>query len=322
MRLSRVGVMLGTGLVAALAAVQPAAAATRIVKQLDLAPGGRLVIESALGNVTVHGGAASGAAVVITSERSGLDKDYEMTFESLPGTARIVIKRRHEPWFGFWNVRGDDTMIAVTVPRATASSIRLSGGDIEVAGLDGEADLHSSGGSIHAHDLAGRLTAKSSGGDVEARAIRGNALLASSGGRIHAVSVQGEVDAASSGGNVDVEQVSGAVHGRSSGGDVTIRGAGGRVVAGSSGGSVRVGFAPGNAQGGEVQSSGGSIEVRLDPAVGLNLDARASGGSVSCKLPVTAQGRATEHRVEGTLRGGGQPLRVRSSGGSVEIAAL
>jgi hypothetical protein len=323
MTLSRWGVKLMAGLGVALMAALPAAAATRIVKQLELAPGGRLIVESDLGNVTVQGGAPSGASIVLTADRNDLEKDYEMTFTAAAGTAHVTIKRRQAvSWFGLWSNPHEDATIAVSVPRATAATVRLSGGNITVAALDGETDLRSSGGSIHAHDLSGRLTAKSSGGNVEARAIRGDVVLASSGGEILAADIRGEVDAASSGGGVDIARVSGGVHGRSSGGNVTIRDAGGRVVAGSSGGSVKVGFAPGNAHGGEVQSSGGSVEVRLDPAVGLNLDAASSGGTVTCKLPVTSQGKVSEHRLEGVLKGGGQPLRVRSSGGEVEIRGL
>jgi hypothetical protein len=302
----------------------PAQGAVRVEKHLALAPGGRLTVSTEVGSVVVRGDAASGAAVVVTSDREDLDQEYEMSFAATPGQAQVIVKRRHRGWgwFDGWQHWRGRVEIAVDVPRVTAVSVRASGGRVEVSGLQGDAELSSSGGSVVAHDLAGKLVAHSSGGAVEVRDLRGDLRLSSSGGRVRATSVQGAVDAESSGGSVQLEQVAGSVRAGSSGGRVTVHGAGGRVEASSSGGPVEVSFAPGNAHGGDIGSSGGSVEVHVDPAVGLDLDAATSGGSVSCDLPVTVQGKLSRHSLRGVLHGGGEHLHVRSSGGGIRIAAL
>jgi putative adhesin len=302
----------------------PVQGAVRVEKHLALAPGGRLTVSTEVGSVVVRGDAASGAAVVVTSDRDDLDREYEMSFAATPGQAQVIIKRRHRDWSWFegWQHWRGRVEIAVDVPRATAVSVRASGGRVEASGLEGDTELSSSGGSVVAHELAGKLVAHSSGGAVEVRDLRGDLHLSSSGGRVRATSVQGAVDAQSSGGSVQLEQVAGSVRADSSGGSVTVRGAGGRVEASSSGGPVAVSFAAGNAHGGNIGSSGGSVEVRVDPAVGLDVDAATSGGSVSCDLPVTVQGKISRHSLRGVLHGGGERLHVRSSGGGIRIAPL
>ena len=312
---------MAAGLAAGMLAAHPAHGDTRIEKHLALAPGGRLSVKTEVGRVVVRGGAASGATVVVTADRDDLDKDYEMTFETGPGEARVVVKRRGRgwSWFDGWRSWRGHVEVEVSVPRATAVSVQASGGGIDVSGLAGDTELSSSGGGVAAHDLAGRLEARSSGGAVEVRELRGDLHLTSSGGGVRAAAVAGAVEAWSSGGGVHLEQVAGSVRAKSSGGGVTIRDAGGRVEAWSSGGSVAVSFAAGNAQGGDISSSGGGVEVRLDPAVGLDLDAASSGGSVSCDLPVTVQGKISRASLHGVLGGGGARLHLHSSGGGIRI---
>ncbi len=287
-------------------AATPAAADFRLEKRLDLEPGGRFVVASAIGALTLVGDAASGAQVTITSTRDKLDERFDIRFEQGAGFAKLTIERRGGWLAGLFD--GDSfgvqrTRIEVHVPRQTAVEATVSGGGIDVARIDG------------------RVAAASSGGGVEVREVRGEVTAESSGGGIRASAIEGPVSADTSGGGVDLEQVSGEIHAQSSGGGVRVRGAGGRVEASSSGGSVTVGFAPGNDRGGEMSSSGGGVQVEVDPAVALSIDAASSGGGVHCDLPVRVEGRIGRDSLRGSLNGGGAPLRLRSSGGAVRLAA-
>lgn len=310
-------VVLAGGLMAAV----PAHADLRIEKHLTLPPGGRLIVKTEVGSVVVRGSAASGAAVLVTSDRDDLEKDYKLSFTATAGQAQVLVKRRNPSWFGDWHWRGK-VEIAVNVPRATAASVHASGGRIEVSGLAGGAELSSSGGSVTAYDLAGKVDSRSSGGSVEVHDLRGDLHISSSGGSVRAAAVQGAVEADSSGGSVHLERVTGNVHAESSGGSVTIVEADGRVTASSSGGPVAVRFTAGNAHGGDLDSSGGGVEVHVDPAVGLTVDASSSDGPVSCDLPLTVQGKISRHSLHGALHGGGELLHLRSSGGGIRIAPL
>ena len=81
-------------------------------------------------------------------------------------------------------------------------------------------------------------------------------------------------------------------------------------------------FTVGNARGGSLSTSGGSVTAYVDPAVGLDIDISTSGGSATVDLPVTVQGRLSRNAVSGTLNGGGESLRLRSSGGGVRLRSL
>ena len=83
---------------------------------------------------------------------------------------------------------------------------------------------------------------------------------------------------------------------------------------------MSVAFAAGNAKGGELSSSGGGVATMVDPAVGLEIDASSSGGSVDCNLPLTVRGKIGRDDVHGTLNGGGALLKLRSSGGGIDIS--
>jgi hypothetical protein len=310
---------LGGGMVAA----APVQAAIRIERQLELAPGGQLIVRSSVGAVIVRGDSTSGAAVVVTSERDDFEKYYELRFSASPGRAEVIVKRRGPSWsipFAWLGWRGR-AQVAVSAPRATSVSVHTGGGRIEASGLEGEIELGSSGGPVVAHDLAGALDARSGGGKIEVRDLRGNLKLRSSGGGINAASVEGGAEVESGGGRIHLERIGGSLHASSSGGGVTVHDAGGWVEASSAGGPVVVAFAAGNARGGDLRSGGGGIQIFLDPAAGLELD--TAGGSVACDLPLTVRGKVTGGQaLRGELRGGGERLRIRSSGGGIRIAAL
>jgi len=303
----------------------PAAADFRLEKALALAPGGELLVETAGGSVTVTGGAATGARIVVTSDRdqAAVDERYTFEFSNDGNTAKVINRRRGSGWFGGWFDWGHGLNLhfEIQVPRQTRVDLQSSGGGIRVSNLQGTARLRSSGGAVRAFDLVGAVDAKSSGGGVEVRRVQGDVRLASSGGRVTAERITGDVDAESSGGGVEVSAVSGDVDASSSGGGVHLDGIGGKVSAESSGGPVSAVLTADNTAGGNLSSSGGGVRVDVDRGARLSIDASSSGGSVVCDLPVTVQGKQSRSSLRGQLNGGGAPLLLRSSGGGIHIGA-
>jgi hypothetical protein len=299
-----------------------ARAETRIEKHLPLDPGGHFTLDSQLGGIVLRGNSNSGVSVVVTSNRDDLEKLYDFRFDSTPGQVAVSAKKKgaSSGWFSWSNGFRGRVKFEVSVPRRTSVEVHASGGSVDLAEIEGNTQVRSSGGGIRVSQIAGQLDVHGSGGSVELQDIRGNVRFSSSGGGLRASAVQGSMEGDASGGSVELDRVTGDLHVGSSGGGVTIRDAGGRVLAGSSGGSVEVAFAPGNGKGGTISSSGGGIDVRVDPNVGLELAASSSGGGVTCDLPVTVQGKISRSSIHGVLKGGGEKLTVRSSGGGVRIA--
>ena len=297
----------------------PALAGYRAEKEFDLAPGGRFVLDSDRGSVTVTGSRSSGVRVVITSKKDNIEDYMKFEFDQSPGEVRVTGEKIKSfsslfSWGSSHSLRYE-----VELPRETELEIDTGGGGIRVDGIQGEVQLDTSGGAIRAYDIEGELLAETSGGSITIERIQGNARVSTSGGSINAESIGGALEARTSGGSITIDGVEGDLHAKTSGGTIRIGGAGGRVDASSSGGSVRVQFTSGNFSGGSLSTSGGGIQVAVDPSAGFEVDAHASGGSVHCDFPVTVSGKLSRHTLRGTLGAGGELLRLRTSGGSIRI---
>lgn len=295
----------------------------RSEKHLKLDPGGRLVVDSSDGSVTVTGEQESGARVQVTANRDDVEQYLDFKYDENPGEVRIVVRRRHEGWFGpNWGHHGLNLHIVVTVPEETSLDVKTGGGSVEASRINREAELDTSGGSIRASELGANLRAHTSGGSIRIERVKGNARVDTSGGGITGESLGGTLDARTSGGSIDLREIKGDLLAHTSGGSIEIENAGGRVNADTSGGSVEVRFTHGNSRGGEIESSGGGVRVAVDRSANLNLDASASAGSVVTDLPITVSGTLGRSHVVGKVGSGGPLLRIHSSAGSVRIEAL
>jgi hypothetical protein len=278
----------------------PAWAGTQIEKSFPLNPGGRFILDSDGGSVSITGTDQSEAKVTITGNRD-LENLFDFTFDASNAAVRIRAERRdHWGWFGF-----DLNMhYEIRVPKATALEIRTGGGGIEVNTVAAEARLKTSGGPIDVSGLNGRLLAETSGGPVRVTEIQGDAEVGTSGGGITADAIDGSLIAHTSGGGIHIHRVTG------------------RIDAHTSGGGIVAVLSKKNDRGGVLESSGGSISATLDPAVNLEIDASTSGGSVVSDLPIHSSGWISTHALRGKLGSGGETLRMHTSGGSISINSL
>lgn len=275
----------------------PGRAEFRIEKTLKLDPGGRFVLDSDTGSVTVTGSKESGANVVVTSNRDDISDLFNFSFENGAGTARVTARKT----FRFAWPHHLSLHFEVRVPTNTRLDIRTGGGGIQTSSLRGDADLRTSGGSVEVSGLSGHLVAHTSGGHISLREVDGDARIETSGGRIEVASLDGSLRAHTSGGPIRIDGVTG------------------RIEASTSGGSMRVTFGRGNTHGGVLETSGGSINVTLDPNASLNIDASTSGGRVTTDLPIKVIGTISGSSLHGTLGSGGESLRLHTSGGSIHI---
>jgi len=308
--------------VAFVLAALPTLAGSRIEQELELAPGGSFTLDTDVGTVEVVGSSRTGARVVITSRSDDLESRFDFSFESSGGVAEVRCEKKgsKSSWFS-WG-RGQSVKFEIEVPHQTEVDIDTAGGSITAESIDGDVRLDTSGGSIVAENIGGEVVADTSGGSIAIEDVDGDVNADTSGGSIAIDSVRGDVRADTSGGSIAIEGVTGDINADTSGGSIAIDGAEGHVKADTSGGDVEVRFAPGNSSGGTLSTSGGSIRVYVDPSVNLDIDASASGGSVVSNVPVTVQGKVGKSTLRGRLGGGGDPLKLRASGGKIRIEPL
>lgn len=181
--------------------------------------------------------------------------------------------------------------------------LRTSGGDISVGDLNGEVKARTSGGDIKIAKIDGDLTAHTSGGDIYVREGTASAKLHTSGGNVRVERAGGRTEVSTSGGDIRLDEVKELVSARTSGGNIHA------FITGPLTDDTELG------------TSGGDVVVNLRRDIGFQLDARTSGGEVDAEgLTITIdRGGVGKSRLVGTVNGGGPTLKLRSSGGNIDI---
>jgi hypothetical protein len=313
------------------------AAEKRLDRTFSVAPGGQLTIDSDGTDLRVEG--TGGNQVVVQIVLRGSERVLErMTLSAEQSDNDVAVAAKHgngkwTDWFGGWNLDG---RIEVRVPKDYNIDIRTSGGDIKVGQLKGNTRGKTSGGDIQIADVQGPVEMQTSGGDIRVEQVNGNTRIGTSGGDIEIVRLNGDLDAKTSGGYIHLDDVVGQVVARTSSGNVIARGVRGDADLKTSGGDIRAtidGKIAAHTSGGDVtaelvganrgisvSSSGGDLTVRVPKDTKGELNAATSGGSVRTELPVTTT-QMGDHKLSGTLNGGGNPIHARTSGGSIKVVA-
>lgn len=278
-----------------------------VEKTFSVQPGGELRVETQGGDIRVVSSSEPTVKVVAkqtiraSSEREAdeLLKKLDLTIEQDAAGVLARAKLEKTSW-GRAPVSVDFT---VTVPKTYHVTLRTSGGDVTVGDLDGRVHARTSGGNISLAKIAGDIDAGTSGGDVKLDEGSGRVKLGTSGGNIRVNRAVGATDLNTSGGDIDVKSVENTLQASTSGGNVNAG------IAGALKGDC------------DLSTSGGEVRVRVDRGAAFALDAATSGGDVEAAgLTITIEkGGSGKSRLAGKVNGGGPRLKLRSSGGDIEI---
>lgn len=229
--------------------------------------------------------------LALKMEQSGNDVTVEAKYE----------KRSGGSWFNNWPPV--HVSFEVTVPKNYHLNLNTSGGNIEVASVNGNVHARTSGGNLKFARVDGDIDAGTSGGDVELSEGTARAKLTTSGG------------------NIRVDRAGGPTEVSTSGGDIELGSVANLISATTSGGNVRANITGPLTQDTLLSTSGGNVNVKVVKDSGFNLDASTSGGDVRADgLTITIEkGGSGKSRLSGAVNGGGPKLKLRSSGGDVTI---
>ena len=178
-----------------------------------------------------------------------------------------------------------------------------------------EVRASTSGGSVSASDILHNVALITSGGPVTVERVTGEVLARTSGGPITAIDITGDLTARTSGGGIRITDAKGSLLARTSGGPIRLDGVSGAIEANTSGGSIdaRILHLEDHLT---LSTSGGSIKAVIPRGQGL--DIRATGSSVRSRLD-DLTGDVSPRSVHGSVHGGGIPVELRTTGGSVQI---
>jgi hypothetical protein len=306
-----------------------------IQKSFDVSPGGSITIKEVPGDFDVKGW-----------DKNVVEITQEIKIKSFTkGEAEEIFRRAKTAFTQSGNkirIDGDYdgnriyNNFIIKVPTTFDVTIGTSGGDIELAGTEGEIELSTSGGDISISNTSGRTRVSTSGGDLSFSDVSGTVSGSTSGGDIDLQNIYGEgtfttsggdivvrnatdrIKLNTSGGDIRVEEVSGDVGANTSGGDITVRKVGGTCSVNTSGGDIELsdieGAMSANTSGGDIEgenfmesisvnTSGG--DIRLDNVQG-EVKGNTSGGDVD--VVVTLKDFSKAHGVN-----------LKTSGGTIKL---
>jgi DUF4097 and DUF4098 domain-containing protein YvlB len=274
-------------------------------KSFKVSTPAQLEVETSGGSIEVRGEGSSQVQVRMFVKMNGIswfsDEDdiaeelenYEIDIRQ---EGNKVIARAEREGRG-WNSNPLSISFKISVPAQTSAVLNTSGGSISLSRLEGEHNVRTSGGSLNFEGLTGFTQARTSGGSISIDNYRGVINARTSGGSITANDTEGELALHTSGGSIRLDEIRGSVD------------------AHTSGGSIRA-YVEELDEYLSLRTSGGSVSATVPQGLGLTLD--LSGNRVNTRLE-NFSGSSEKDRVEGSMNGGGIPVTMKTSGGSVNL---
>jgi hypothetical protein len=224
-----------------------------------------------------------------------------------------------------------------------------SAGALEVGNVAGNADLHTAGGAITTGIINGKVTADAAGGAVYIKGAHGEAVLRAD--QDIYIGEAAKIVANSAGGNITNTKVHGPFKGRTESGDIRLDSAGGWVEASTGQGTIICRIVPDDPNGDlhiDLQTGVGDITIYIPEKYKGSVETIIERPTVSSRriitdFPITGTGIApvatantpgritlpppinsfsTQDRRQFLINGGGNPVKLHSSLGKIEILKI
>ena len=269
-------------------------------KKFTVRPGSHLIVDTDIGQIRATGEDVQEISVAVSERGSKRSlNEFHIDINQEDNTVRIV-GRYDRKFFDFLNNSNCDVRFDIRVPTDCNLSLSTAGDDVSVGNVKGDMDATTSGGDVAAESLEGNVRLRTSGGDVHLKNSEGSFVLKTSGGDIRGESIKGMIEA------------------ETSGGDITVRHSDGKLTASTSGGNIRVELKEN--KGIDLSTSGGDLSVSLPASIAAQVDATTVGGDIHCDFAFS--GRLEDGELHGKINGGGEIIRLETSGGDIVLHQL
>jgi hypothetical protein len=308
-------------LIAALLLLLPFIAAAEPVtkefrKELAAQPGVVVVLENLAGKVTVEGAKGGPVEIVATVHAESVDHLAELPIDVVESAGRIEVTAKfpvekhdvfryedeHHRSIGWGSTSTTYLGRRVKVVSGPGRGVTLWV-DFHLRLPAGTgATFRNEVGRISASNVNGPLSARTGSGGITLKRVEGERVTARTGsGEITLHAAKGVLDLGTGSGNIrgDDLTVAGALDLHTGSGDVKLSGD----------------FA--GLKEAKVGTSSGDVVLRMAKAPGMNLSCRTTSGDIDVDVPGTRL--KTERKLEVAVGGGGVPVTVRTSSGSIRI---
>jgi DUF4097 and DUF4098 domain-containing protein YvlB len=236
------------------------------------------------GSVRIESTDAAEVAAHVTTEGWRIATgEVEITESQAGDRVEIAVHLpNHNNWlsFGHRSVR-----VVVQVPKHADLDIRTGDGSVEVQPVSGRLSISTGDGSITASGLEGDIRLHTGDGSIRASGL---------GGQLKADTGDGHMTI---GGRFDLLDLS------------------------TGDGGIDADVQPGSrvATAWSLRSGDGGIKLRLPEDLGAELDAHTGDGHISLDKAIAVSGSISASTVRGKLGAGGQPLKIHTGDGSIQL---
>jgi hypothetical protein len=264
-------------------------------EHVPVAPGGTLFLDLERGSVEVT--EQDRDEVYIRAEARGWGA-HLVSFQLDRKGDDLELEADIDSWLALL-FPGTRTQVHVEVPPDYSVDIRTRAGRVRVEGISGGVTVSTSAGSIRLRRIAGSARLQTTAGSIRVEELEGNLRAQTTSGAIRAADVAGWVEARAETGAVDLVEVDGPVEAR------------------TTTGRIRVGFV--DEPEGTLETGTGSIEVGFPEDAGTDLDAHTRTGRIRVDHGDSVSRERDQHRLVAQINGGGPPLAVHTSTGSIRL---
>lgn len=275
-----------------------------------------LKISTAGGNISVLGYEGNQVEVSFIVTKHG--RVLDITLEELKKLAEVEITNDKSSLAINVNKISERNLsvgFEIKTPVNTTSNLNTSGGNISIAYLNAGQKISTSGGNLDIRNILGEIGASTSGGNISIDNSTGKMNATTSGGNISLNNLKGEIRTSTSGGNIHSENIEGLLDVSTSGGSIHLNNLSGTVKAMTSGGNISANLAKLTVKL-ELETSGGNIDCTIPQ--GLGLDLNLSADNINTPLS-NFTGEAKKNKILGKMNGGGIPVHLSTSGGSMNL---
>lgn len=272
------------------------------------------------------------AALTKEEMKTRIEEDYDLNVTVSNHKLTAVVKQKHQNIK--WN-KSVSISYKIFVPENVSTDLSTSGGSISLKNVSGTQDFTTSGGSLEVDHVGGKVKGvtsggsidlsnskddidlSTSGGSIEASDCTGKIKLITSGGSLRLSRMNGDINAVTSGGSAKADNIEGALSIHTSGSSIKLEDLSCSLEASTSGSDIEVSM---KSLGKYIKLSngGGDIDLKMPKGNGIDLDLRARKIRTDSLNNFT--GSQDDHRLAGTLNGGGTPVTVDAGNGAIYLS--
>jgi DUF4097 and DUF4098 domain-containing protein YvlB len=294
---------MATAVLLAIAAAAPGARAEDVTKSFTV--NGRAIVRVDTNDGSVRVTSGDNKEVQFHVEYQGYELNRNLRVDTRQDGDKVELVARVSGHWGFsWGGHNRNLRIEVRMPKSGDLQVSTGDGAVEASSVEGNVTISTGDGAVKANELSGTIDLHTGDGSISVDRLKGDIKMRTGDGSIEAHNLDGKVTADSGDGHIKLE-------GRFDG--LNIKTGDGSVEARVDNGS-RMNSAW------NIRTGDGSVDMTLPGDLQANIDASTGDGHISLGMPVTVEGSFSNSQIHGKMNGGGQPLVIHTSDGSIRLS--